>query len=377
MSRIKQFFLFCSGIDLEILQNCKSDVNKYVGIGATVFFTGVLAFISSGYALFTIFDNTWIALGFGLIWGMMIFNLDRYIVSSMKSQGSFGRDFLVALPRLGLAILLALVISKPLELKIFAKEINAELLIMEQEVFKGQEDTIKGRYRPQISYAEEQIQVLKQEIADKTIQRDHLALIAQQEADGTGGSKQRNLGPIYKAKKADADQAQLELEDIIASNFPKIEAHETSILEARANIEKDISSLNRTAYGGIAARMEALHRLTRQSNAIYWTNIFIVLLFIAIETAPILVKLISYRSPYDFLLHEHEHEYAMNHLEKTGVLSSVKRNALKHQQEVGLYATKTRIEIDKELIDHALKEKLAALKQERKSWEVVLGRFGI
>jgi hypothetical protein len=66
----------------------------------------------------------------------MIFNLDRYIVLSMKSFGKWWRDWLVALPRIALAVLLALVISKPLEMKIFEKEIKAELVMMEQEVFK-------------------------------------------------------------------------------------------------------------------------------------------------------------------------------------------------------------------------------------------------
>ncbi len=377
MNGVKHFFLFCSGIDLEILEKCPTDRNKYIGIGATVFFTGVLAFISSAYALFTVFDNTWIALGFGLIWGLMIFNLDRYIVSSMKSKGSFGRDFLVALPRLGLAILLALVISKPLELKIFEKEINAELLIMEQEVFKGQEDTIKARYANSINDSERLVNQLKEEIQTKTTHRDALALVAQQEADGTGGSMQRNLGPIYKAKKADADQAQAELDVLIASNQPKIDLYESEIALAKTNINQDIAGLERTAYGGIAARMDALHRLTQKSAAIFWTNLFIVLLFIAIETAPILVKLISYRSPYDYLLDETEHTYKMNHLEKTGKLSVQKNNSLKHEEEVAVYATKANIESQKELIDHALKEKLAAIKGEGRSWEEVLGRFGI
>jgi hypothetical protein len=377
MNGVKRFFLFCSGIDLEILQKCPTDRNKYIGIGATVFFTGVLALISSAYALFTVFDNTWIALGFGLIWGLMIFNLDRYIVSSMKSKGSFGRDFLVALPRLGLAILLALVISKPLELKIFDKEINAELLIMEQEVFKGQEDTIKARYVNSITDYESQVNQLKAEIKAKTEHRDALLLIAQQEADGTGGSMQRNLGPIYKAKKADADKAQAELEALITLSQPKIDLYESEIALAKTSINQDIAGLDRTTYGGIAARMDALHRLTQKSEAIFWTNLFIVLLFIAIETAPILVKLISYRSPYDYLLDEEEHQYKMNHLEKTGKLSVQKNNSIKHEEEVIVYATKANIESDKELIDHALKEKLAAIKHEGRSWEELLGRFGI
>ena len=375
MNGVKQFFLFCSGVDQNILQQCPTDQNKYIGIGATVFFTGVLAWISSAYALYSVFDQTWIALAFGLIWGLMIFNLDRYIVSSMKSKGSWGRDFLVAIPRLGLAVLLALVISKPLELKIFEKEIDAELLIMEQEVFKGQEDTIKARYASQITRAEEQVDILKKEIQDKTSQRDQLALIAQQEADGTGGSMRRNLGPIYRVKKADADQAQQELLEMLAANNSRIESLEQEIAQAKSSIASDITNLERSAYGGIAAQMEALNRLTRKSNAIFWTNIFIVLLFIAIETAPIFVKLISYRSPYDYLLDGEEHIFQMNHLEKTGKLSVQKNSDLEHMRAVTLYATQSSIESDKELIDHAMKEKLAAIKQEGRSWEEILGRF--
>ncbi len=78
------FFLFCSGVDTQMLEKCPSDRNKYMGIGATVLFTGIFAFFSSGYALYTVFDAVIPALIFGAVWGLMIFNLDRYIVMSMK-----------------------------------------------------------------------------------------------------------------------------------------------------------------------------------------------------------------------------------------------------------------------------------------------------
>ena len=48
----------CSGADTNILQNSsKAEQIKYVGIGGTVFFTAVMAFIASSYALFTVFNN--------------------------------------------------------------------------------------------------------------------------------------------------------------------------------------------------------------------------------------------------------------------------------------------------------------------------------
>ena len=110
MKNIQDFFLFCSGVESSVLEKCPTDRNKYAGIGATVFFTGVLAFFSSGYALFTVFDSYWLSGAFGMVWGLMIFNLDRYIVMSMKSNGKWWRDFFVAFPRLLLAVLLAVLL---------------------------------------------------------------------------------------------------------------------------------------------------------------------------------------------------------------------------------------------------------------------------
>lgn len=368
MKNIQNFFLFCSGVEHSILERCPSDTNKYLGIGATVFFTGVLAFISSGYALFTVFDSYWAAIPFGLIWGLMIFNLDRYIVLSMKSNGVWWRDWLVALPRLALAVLLALVISKPLEMKIFEKEIQAELVTMEQEVFKQQEDGLKARYQAQITDERTQIEALKSEITQKSTARDALVQQAVQEADGTGGSGKKNLGPIYLAKKAEADKAQAELDQAIALNQPLIAEKLKTIQTLETAIQTEIASLQRTRYDGLAARMEALSRLSARSLAILYASLFITLLFVAIETAPIMVKLISYRSPYDYLLHEHEHVFEMANLESTTLRSNTVRHKLRFDTETGQHLVMARIATEKALIDHKLKEKLEELKSKPYNW---------
>src|SRR6187549_34343 len=123
MKKITNFFLICSGVDSSLLKKCPSETSKYAGMGATIFFTGVFAALAAGYALYTVFDNVAIASVFGLLWGLMIFNLDRYIVSSMRKEGNFNRELLTASPRIVLAIIISIVIAKPLELKIFEKEI--------------------------------------------------------------------------------------------------------------------------------------------------------------------------------------------------------------------------------------------------------------
>jgi hypothetical protein len=62
--------------------------------------------------------------------------------------------------------------------------------------------------------------------------------------------------------------------------------------------------------------MEALSRLTDKGSAIALANWFIILLFIAVETAPVFVKLISPQGPYDHLLKIEEHGFEGQRIEE-------------------------------------------------------------
>ncbi len=315
MKNLASFFILCSGADSTLLKKCPTETSKYAGMGATIFFTGVFAALAAGYALYTVFDNIWAAIFFGLLWGLMIFNLDRYIVSSMRKEGKLKRELWTAAPRVVLAIIISIVIAKPLELKIFEKEIDPELIVMEQETYARQESQVRLRYQQTIDSLKAEREILRGEIARKAAVRDQLVRIAQEEADGTGGSRRRNLGPIYKAKKADADKAELEFQQLANSNTTKVDAIDQSIRSIENTLSKDIGSLERGRLNGPAARMEALSRLTRSSSAIWWANLFVITLFIAIETAPIFVKLISARGPYDNLLRIEEHAFFAQEVE--------------------------------------------------------------
>jgi hypothetical protein len=188
MQSVTRFFLFCSGSDLELLKKCPTETGKYVGIGATIFFTGVFAAFAAGYSLYTVFDNVWAAGFFGMIWGLMIFNLDRYIVSSMRKDVRGSREFMIALPRVILALIISIVIARPLELKIFEKEIEPELVVMTQEKFAKQESGVKIRYAFAQDSLKHEIETLQHALGAQQIKRDELVRAAQEEADGTGGS---------------------------------------------------------------------------------------------------------------------------------------------------------------------------------------------
>lgn len=316
MKRIGDFFLFCSGAHVPLLRRAPTETNKYGGIGATIFFTGLLASFSGGYALWCVFGQLWSTLLFGAIWGLMIFNLDRYIVSGMKKRNKFSHEFLMALPRIILAILIAIVISKPLELQVFGKEIKQELIIMEQQVFKTQEDNVLSRYQQRINELNGEITLLEKGIQNQALRRDTLQKIAREEADGTGGSKVKNLGPIYKLKKADADSAETALQRISAENALLIASKRKELDSIGAAFKTTVAQLDRTHIDGLASQLDALGHLTEKSTPVKWANWFITILFITIETAPVFVKLISARGPYDDLLEAHEHAFIIYRKEK-------------------------------------------------------------
>ena len=315
MKKITSFFLMCSGADSALLKKCPTDTSKYAGMGATIFFTGLFAALAAGYALYTVFDSAWIAALFGIIWGLMIFNLDRYIVSSMRKEGKTSQELITATPRIVLALIISIVIAKPLELKIFEKEINPELIVMEQEAYSRQESQLMSRYLPQQDSLKAERTALRTELAAKAAKRDELIRIAQEEADGTGGSRRRNLGPIYKAKKADADKAEAELQQLTQQYGARINLIEQALAISESVMNKDIAAMEKSKLNGPAARMEALSRLTKQSDAIWWADWFIILLFIAVETSPVLVKLISPKGPYDNVLKIEEHQFAAMEIE--------------------------------------------------------------
>ncbi len=309
MNHIKNFFWLCSGANKSLLEQCPTDASKYAGIGATVFFTGVFAALAGFYAMYSVFDSVWIAALAGLVWGTMIFNLDRYIVSSMRKRDNSIDEFKIAFPRIVLAVLIAIVISKPLEMKIFDKEIQEELVKMELENQKLKQDLIKDKYADEVSMLKAEVVILKDEILTKTSYRDSLRLRAQLEADGTGGTMRRNAGPIYQIKKQDADKVEVELTQLTTTNNERIKQNNERIRVINEDQQDAIASLEEGLFSGLAARMEALSRLTKSSTAIWIANWFIILLFIAIETAPVFVKLLSPTGPYDYKLEAIEYQF--------------------------------------------------------------------
>ncbi len=300
---LQQFFLVCSGVDRDLIRECsRGEQTKYAGIGATVFFTALMAFIASGYALYTVFDNVYAAVGFGLIWGLLIFNLDRFIVSTLRKKDSRFAEFLQATPRIILAVIIAIVISKPLELKIFEKEIDQVLLAQKNELTLANKTQIAAQFTPEIQQTTQEIARLKAEIVTKENEVNDLYETYIAEAEGRKGTELVGKGPVYKEKREKHDAALQELQALRTTNTEKIAVKE-------ANIDNLITQQKATeantqpiidGFDGLMARVHALNELP------WLPSLFIFLLFLAIETAPIFAKLFTSKGEYDLKLQDVE-----------------------------------------------------------------------
>jgi hypothetical protein len=300
---LKQFFILCSGADKELLEGCsEGEQTKYVGIGATVFFTAVMAFIASAYALFTVFDSVYPALLFGLVWSLLIFNLDRFIVSTIRKRDKFGSEFLQATPRIILAVIIAIVISKPLEIKIFEKEINTVLLKEKNAMALNNKKEVANYFKSDLDKNKTEIDKLKSEITNKEKEVNTLYETYITEAEGTAGTKKLGKGPVFKEKIAKHDLAKKELDTLQKTNLAKIAEMEKNTKTLQTDLDKKVTETQPIIDGfdGLMARINALDKLP------WLPSFFIMLLFLAIETSPIIAKLLSPKGEYDFKLEDLE-----------------------------------------------------------------------
>jgi hypothetical protein len=304
-----RFFCWCSGVRLYLLKHCPSEFNKYYGIGVIVFLTGVMASLSGGYAIFTVFRNIYLSALFGVFWGFLIFSIDWYIVASLRKQNNKYREFLTALPRFVLAVLIAFVVSMPLKMKLFEREIEQQILFEQQNSILEYQSLVSTEFSD-IQRIEKENEVLRNELAEKEKQRNALFTMIIAEAEGLSPTKLQGKGPVYREKKAEYDKVDAELIQLRELNTKLINNNITqlqTLRDRRENVMQYAQKTNRES-DGFLARLKAMNTLSAANRSILFASWFIILLFITIESAPIIVKLLSARGPYDDLLEAEEYK---------------------------------------------------------------------
>lgn len=303
------FLWWCSGAHQKLLKQFPSEHSKYSGLGAVLLATFVLATISAGYAIYTVFGNWLWTIGFAIIWGLIIFNFDRFLVSTMRKYGvSRRKQIMMAIPRLALALLIGVVIARPLEMKIFEKEINVKMTKNLHDKIRLNDSLLAMEYKNQLVNAESERQrLLGRKLAiEDTLHNLQSAYL--QEADGTGGSRQRGIENITRLKQDAFNLARIQFAPELLLLEQNMKSQDSLVSGAKASMEDKRKQFEATAMAnmGFLERNKALADLSAEENSVFWASLLISMLIILIEIGPVLSKLMMPLGPYDIALAKEE-----------------------------------------------------------------------
>jgi hypothetical protein len=314
-SSITRFLWWCAGADSYFLKKSPvGDRVKYFGIGGIVFATGLLAAFAGGFAFYTAFGPKgmggekvdsieWVIKSgvFGVIWGIIILNIDRFIVSSTgKGDGTDSitrKELFQAFPRLIIAFILGITISKPLELKIIETEINVQLRKEQQLKLDEFNNNTYLKYKKQLA----QVDVDLKKIEDKRNELFQIVKNADKEYidQMQGRSGLAGFGPRAKQLEQLKIEKQKELDDFdqkYAKEIVSLKKQREKLLNEQDK-ELNVTNLKQAEnLDGLLARISIAHKIG------LWLGIALTAIFLSIEMGPIFFKLMMTKGPYDYMV---------------------------------------------------------------------------
>jgi len=341
--RIGNGMAVLAGARADVLASAPGARAKFVALGGVLLSTGGLAAVSAAFAVHMALGVWWpFALLVGLGWGAVIVNLDRMVLVGMGHDSSWKRNLVLAVPRVGLALILGIVVATPLTLQIFHKEIDTEIVQMQAERSDAYRTGLESdarftdlpALRSRIETAEsvvasggqtdaglavvQNVVTARQADLDAALATAQtLEAKAQCELDGTCGTGERGAGTAYQQARAAADaqgavvaSARSALADAVsaasAAESRSAKLAGSSLADDKATLTRLTAEQDRlqTAFdatnegsGGILMRLEALDRLGNENGTLAAAQFMLSLLFMSVEILPVLMKLLLNFSP--------------------------------------------------------------------------------
>ena len=284
-------------------------------LGGIVFATGAMAGLAGGYAFYTIFSpkgsavenvidfqTTILSVIFGLIWGLMIFNIDRFIVTSTgKGDGTekiTWDELKSAIPRIIMGAIIAITISKPIEIRMFQTEINNKLYEKQLELQKEFEKKTTANFEERLKVVEGDLGQVDKKRQDLIERIKKAETEMQDNLMGRVPGIPAGNGNLTKKLQGQIDALNAELDRFDQQNGDKIKDADKKRKEILAEKERVLATNVQVAQGldGLLERIKLAHEV-----AGFWITLFITLLFMAIELTPIFFKLMLNKTPYDYL----------------------------------------------------------------------------
>lgn len=324
-SKLMRLLWKCAGGDRFLLERATySDQIKYMCLGGVVFATGAMAGLAGGYAFYTIFSpkssdvinktNTVVenlnhvptdiptvlmSIVFGTIWGLIIFNIDKFIVTSTgKGDGTEAitwDEFKGAIPRILMGMIIAITISKPIEIRMFQTEINLAVQKEQEKVKNSLIADANKNFEAKVGDIKTKLGKIQTTIDEKRNQVGNLRIEISKEITGANGN-----GAAYGPRATELERQANILETQI-KELERTPEYKNSLVDRRKyelEKQKDISlaEAKGASLDGLLIRIKKAHE-----EAGLGISIFITLLFMAIELTPIFFKLMLTKTTYDYL----------------------------------------------------------------------------
>jgi Domain of unknown function (DUF4407) len=345
---MSSFFIALSGARPEILEKCPSERGKFLGTGGAVLTTGVIAMVSMGFALHSVLGlSLFLAVPASVVWGLAIMSLDRWLVTTMPTDGK--RKWGLAVPRFLMALLLGAVVSTPMVLQIFKPEIDGQIVkIQQQRAIKFQATQKSGSIGQEADRLHQAIAANEKVVSsggdvpidpaqDPKIKSLQAEIVTKQQESGAaytewqcqlyGGPKcpKKGDGVLAQINKAAYEKTQSRIKeltrqidgrkreltandeaskkirfDTAGAELTKDRAQLADVVKRQGDLQRSFDAENKVTHG-LLIRLRALDELSGTNVTLNGARLLLFLLFLVIECLPITVKLLQRPGNYERL----------------------------------------------------------------------------
>ena len=255
------------GADGAVLDDVPEETPRFVQMFFVLAGTALVSALSMLFALITgVRISVWLAAPLAIVWALIIFNLDRFLTSSMRSTRNPWRLLGIAVPRVVMAALIGIVVAEPLVLQVFQNDIAREVTSTNvSQALSDQEAVAGGPEKQALDAASARVSALEDQAATGivagTSSTSAEAAAAQQSVD--------QLNAQLAAQQAVIDQAralyQCELTGAGAGTVPGC----TGVSGDGASSEAAEAQLAgaQASYDGLAAELQQATATLSAANA--------------------------------------------------------------------------------------------------------------
>lgn len=314
-AKIYHFLTQIAGIDEETLNTCSNyEKIKQTGIGMLIMIPFLLGFISMSFAIATLTDKWYFYIPIGLVWGIIILIIDRFLVSTFKKSESIKKDLwsLKLLVRLCFSIGIGITVSHPLVLFLFDKEIKDELSSSftkkQREIYNNFISLSKKLNEENQNFDDNNIKKINSEIEcllfcrlAESNSKTPITVTCKNNTTYTTsgqpyeGSRVATFDSIITIKKMEQESLLKEKNIIVVNN--------NYILEmAKKQAKKDSIALEKNYSTGYLSRTRTLSKLINDpnnGNTVMIMELFLLIFFIFLDVLPVILKALLEIGEYD------------------------------------------------------------------------------